>query len=46
MVYESIAETYMRNRDMSNARLYLTKAKALDPENPHWEFMRSRLKSE
>ena len=43
VVFESLGEIYKRHGNRQKARAYFEKARALDPGNPHWNFILSRL---
>jgi CubicO group peptidase (beta-lactamase class C family) len=45
LVYESLGETYKRNRNKKLATKYFGKALELEPQNPHWAYMLKKLKS-
>jgi serine-type D-Ala-D-Ala carboxypeptidase/endopeptidase len=42
-VYESLAETYKRNNNKRKAKEYFEKARALDPQNPHFTYVIEKL---
>ncbi|WP_114790573.1 serine hydrolase [Niabella yanshanensis] len=43
VVYESLAETYKINGNRQKAIINFEKARQLDPDNPHWNYVLSRL---
>ena len=43
LVYESLAETYRRKNDKRKAIEYFEKARALDPQNPHYVYILEKL---
>jgi len=44
LVYESLGETYKRNKNKEIAIKYFEKAFELDPDNPHWPYILAKLK--
>lgn len=46
LVYESLAETYNRNKNKKLAIAYFEKALALEPQNAHWTYMLNKLKTD
>lgn len=44
LVYESLGEIYKRNHDTTRAIQLFEKARELEPENLHWDYMLERLK--
>ncbi|MBK1896100.1 serine hydrolase [Chryseobacterium paridis] len=46
LVYESLGEVYKRSHEHKKAIEYFEKARELEPQNPHWSFIISRLKNE
>lgn len=45
LVYESLGETYKRNKNKKMAIKYFETAFELDPQNPHWAYILAKLKS-
>ncbi|MCU7551387.1 beta-lactamase family protein [Chitinophagaceae bacterium LB-8] len=45
LVYESLGETYKRNKNKKLAIKYFEKAFELDSQNPHWTYILEKLKS-
>ncbi|WP_394803581.1 tetratricopeptide repeat protein [Niabella hibiscisoli] len=43
IVYESLGETYKRNGNRPKAIAAFEKARQLDPRNPHWDYILSKL---
>ena len=43
VVYESLGETFKRNGNFKKAIASFEKARKLDPDNPHWNYILSRL---
>ncbi len=43
LVYESLGETYKRNRNKKRAVTSFEKARELDPQNPHWAYLLEKL---
>jgi D-alanyl-D-alanine-carboxypeptidase/D-alanyl-D-alanine-endopeptidase len=46
LVYESLGELYKRNHNKKKAVFYFEKARKLDPENLHWNFILNKLKKD
>ena len=46
LVYESLGETYRRNKNQKLAIPYFEKALALDTENRHWRYILDKLKAD
>ncbi len=44
LAYESLGETYRRNKHKENAIRCFEKARELDPENQHWTFILESFK--
>lgn len=44
VVYESLAEIYRRNKDLTTAITYFEKARELEPQNSHWTYILKKLK--
>ncbi|WP_428229534.1 tetratricopeptide repeat protein [Flavobacterium sp.] len=45
LVYESLGEIYKRNRNPKMAISFFEKARELDPENQHWNYILEKLKN-
>ena len=43
LAIESLGETYKRNHNKKLAAKYFEKAKELDPQNPHWNYILKKL---
>ncbi|MBA4155839.1 serine hydrolase, partial [Flavobacterium sp.] len=46
IVYESLGETYRRNKNKKVSVKYFEKAFELDPQNPHWTYILKKLKND
>jgi D-alanyl-D-alanine-carboxypeptidase/D-alanyl-D-alanine-endopeptidase len=44
MMYESLGEIYRRNGNKKKAITYFEKARELEPQNLHWDFILNKLK--
>ena len=46
IVYESLGETYRRNKNEKVSVKYFEKAFELDPQNTHWTYILQKLKND
>ena len=46
LVYESLGETYRRNKNEKISVKYFEKAFELDPQNPHWTYILKKIKTD